>query len=128
VTDRANPWALCAARVAALRPPAQTQCAAFRALVWLAGERAAVPHVVRLGPRRAVLFRWDQGGHWFEVAVAGTGRARWRAGAATDAGPGGRRLDRAAADALRAAIPFAGRFPDPPPRPLANGRRTRRSR
>jgi hypothetical protein len=114
--------------VAALRPPAPARCAAFRALVWLAGERAAVPHAVRLGPRRAVLFRWEQGGHWFELTVGGTGHARWRTGRADGPGPRGRRLDRAAADALRAAIPFAGRFPDPPADPRANGRRTRRSR
>jgi hypothetical protein len=92
-----------------------------------AGERAAVPHAVRLGPRRAVLFRWDQGEHWFEVAVGTAGRARWRAGLADGPGHRGRRLDRAAADALRAAIPFAGRFPDPPADPPP-ARRPRRSR
>lgn len=127
MTDDANPWARCAAHVAALRAPAQAEAAAFRALVWLAGERAAVPHVVRLGPRRAILFRWDQGEHWFEVAVTGAGRARWRAGAESGGGPGGQRLDRAAAEALRTAIPFAGRFPDPSSDPPPNGRPVRRS-
>jgi hypothetical protein len=128
VTDDTNPWAECASRVTALRPPALAQCAAFRALVWLAGERAAVPHDVRLGRRRAVLFRWDQGGHWFEVSVTVTGKARWRAGAAGGAGPGGQRLDRSAAEALRTAIPFSGRFPNIAAEPPPNGRPVGRSR
>jgi hypothetical protein len=117
-----NPWAVAAKRVAALgrsdlvrsAPPAPDVIAdALRVLVWLAGERAAPPHVVRAGPHGTVCLGWRQGSSGFEVEVLATGRLRWAADAGDEATRTGRRLDKAAADLLRSLIPLSRPFHPP---------------
>jgi hypothetical protein len=117
-----NPWAVAAKRVAALTrpdrdraapPPPDVVADALRVLVWLAGERAAPPHVVRAGPHGTISLSWRQGASGFEVEVLSAGRLRWAADAGDEATRTGRRLDKAAADLLRSLIPITRPFHPP---------------
>ena len=117
-----NPWAVAAKRVAALgrpdpgrvAPPAPDVIAdSLRVLVWLAGERAAPPHMVRAGAHGTVYLGWRQGSSGFEVEVTAAGRLRWAADAGDEGTRTGRRLDKAAADLLRSLIPISRPFHPP---------------
>ncbi|MBO0700340.1 MAG: hypothetical protein J2P46_18220 [Zavarzinella sp.] len=113
---------MAAKRVAALARPDRDRSVtpapdvvadALRVLVWLAGERAAPPHVVRAGPQGTISLSWRQGASGFEVEVLAAGRLRWAADAGEDPTRTGRRLDRAAADLLRSLIPITRPFHPP---------------
>ena len=117
-----NPWAVAAKRVAALArsnlgragsPGADVIADALRVLVWLAGERAAPPHLVRAGPNGTIYLGWRQGSDGFEVEVLAAGRLRWAADTGDEATRTGRRLDKAAADLLRSLIPMSRPFHPP---------------
>jgi len=117
-----NPWAVAAKRVAALgradsarstTPGPDLIADALRVLVWLAGERAAPPHVVRAGPAGTIYLGWRQGSGGFEVEVLAAGRLRWSADAGEESTRTGRRLDKPAADMLRSLIPLSRPFHPP---------------
>jgi hypothetical protein len=117
-----NPWAVAAKRVAALgradsarsaTPGPDVVADALRVLVWLAGERAAPPHVVRAGPTGTIYLGWRQGSSGFEVEVLAAGRLRWSGDTGDEATRTGRRLDKPAADLLRSLIPMSRPFHPP---------------
>jgi hypothetical protein len=111
-----NRWAAVARRVAGLDgrgaggsggPGPATVTAALRALVWLAGERVAVPQGAGAGRGHTIVLTWGQDGSRFRVEILDAGRLVWQAEDADGAGWSGSRLNRQAADLLRSLIPLA---------------------
>jgi len=135
-----NAWMRCAQKVSELGlagaagPTADLLVEALRLLLWLCAERAPVPHSVLLGPKKSVVFGWQQGGAVVELHAITPGRSVWRTANGANHFSQSDRLDSTAAEVLRSLIPLTespsdwdGTFTDPIVQRVRRGvRRTKR--
>jgi|GEM_PF-3881640 hypothetical protein len=108
-----NGWLRCAQKVSELGlagaggPSADLLVDALRILLWLCAERAPVPHSVEMGPKKSVVFGWQQGEAVVELRAITPGQSVWRTANGTGQSSESDRLDATAAQVLRSLIPLA---------------------
>ena len=120
-----NAWLRCAQKVSELGlagaagPSADLLVDALRILLWLCAERAPVPHSVLMGPKKSVVFGWQQGEAVVELRAMTPGRSVWLTSHGKDDLFENDRLDAKAAQVLCSLIPLA----DHPGEPSLDGPR-----
>ena len=107
-----NSWMRCAQRVSELglagadAPSADLLVDALQILLWLCSEHAPVPHSIEIGPKKSVVFGWQQGGATVEVHAIQPGRSVWRAANGKGDVSASDQLDAEASQTLRSFIPL----------------------